>query len=692
MGRPVWDCACALMLWLVAAAAATAADQSAAAHDAAMAMGRGEFPAAEAMLRAEVAAHADDAWALSLLGVALDNQKKIPEAEEFHARAVALLPRSPEILNNYGTHLWAAGQYKKAETWFARAVAAAPGYFNALFNLGVMAAFAGHYDRAHEVLEAAVRQQPGNVNVLYRLAAVEEATRQWEPAVMHLAQAQKLDPQRADIQKLLAVTTTELGALDDAAAAWERYLKLEPNDDAARRERGYVAARTGKLEEGTADLEWYVSRHPDDPVGHYEIAQAQRSSDVAQAMAHLDKAVSLDPEYLPARAARGSLSYQQGKPEAALADLELVAAKQPENAANLDRLGQGYQALDRAADAVRVLRRAVELAPDNSTTVLHLGRALADAGQTEESKAVMTRFKQLGPEQNKGVPAGLVEFLSLPAEGRRADYRARAEKAVHDHPDDPVVEVEYLKMMVQDRNMAQVTATARRLAGLKPKAGVLADAGHALLASEYWAQAKDLLQQAGEATLDLAAATFHVNGPVAGLAVLERMPEPARNAEYHLAHAQMLDAAGKTADADAALAEARQVAPGQPQVYRQAVALLVKQGRAADALRWIEEAAAAFPDDREVLLLEATTYELAKRSADAERLLTDIQNRWPEWPAVWMAHGIILATHQRAAEAKQAVEIAITLGAPAAEAQGFLKPDAATLARLFQGTLFHAPR
>src|ERR1039457_4442107 len=154
-----------------------------------------------------------------------------------------------------------------------------------------------------------------------------------------------------------------LGALDDASAAWDRYLTLEPNDDIARRERGHTAARMGKLEQGIAELEWYLSRHPDDPVGHYELAQAERTVDMVQALGHLDRALALDPNYLAARAARGSLYYQEGKPESALADLDLVASQHPENAANLDRLGQTYQAYDRPADAVRVLRRAAGLTP-----------------------------------------------------------------------------------------------------------------------------------------------------------------------------------------------------------------------------------------------------------------------------------------------------------------------------------------
>jgi tetratricopeptide (TPR) repeat protein len=620
-------------------------DQTTATRDAAIAMQKGDFQTAEKILRAEAGAHPEDSWALSLLGVALDNQKRIAEAEEFHRRAVASSPHSAEILNNYGTHQWSAGEFDKAENTFASALAAAPGYFNVLFNLGAIASHNGHYQRAEEVLEAALRQQPQNVDVLYRLADVEEATRQWEAAVMHLAQAARLDSKRSDVQKLLAVTTTELGALDDASAAWDRYLQLESNDDAARRERGYVAARMGKLEQAKTDLEWYAARHPDDPVGHYELAQAERSIDMARALEHLDKALTLDPGYVPARAARGSLFYQEGKPESALPDLELVASKQPGDAMNLDRLGQTYQALDRPGDAVRVLRRAVELSPGNSATVLHFARALEDAGQKEESKAMMERFRQLGPGENKGVPAGLVDYLSLSPEQRRADYRARAEKAVRDHPEDPAAELAYLKLTTEDGNAGQVAAAAKRIAAMKPAAALLAEAGQALLAGKHYGLAMDLLA---------------------------RLPESERGADYYMARAEMLDASGKIQEAVSAIEQALHGAPDRPDLYRQAIALLVKRGRTSEALQWISEAARRLPDNREILLLQATTLEFAHRTGDAGNQLNEIRNRWPEWWAVWMAHGIILAAHQQYVPARQALETAVTLGARNPETYYFL--------------------
>jgi tetratricopeptide (TPR) repeat protein len=676
--RSVW-----LVGVFVCALSGVRADQGTAVRDAAAALERGDFAAAERTLRAEAVAHPDDAWTLSLLGYSLDNQKRGQEAEEFHRRAVALSPRSAEILNNYGTHLWILEQYGKAETVFTDALAAAPTYFNVLYNLGVMATYAGHYDRAREVLQSALEQQPKNVDVLYRLATAEELSKRWEQAATRLAQAAQLDPKRADVQKLLAFTAAEMGALADAAAAWDRYLALQPNDDAARRERGYTAVKMGKLEQGIADIEWFLARHPDDKAGHFELGQAERSLDVAKALQHFDRALALDPNFGAARVARGGLCYQNGNFEAALKDLEAASALDPDDAATLDRLGQTYQALDRTADAVRVLRRAAERAPDDSKILLHFSRALADSGQTEESKVVMDQFRQLGPEKKVVVPEGLVSYLSLTPEQRRSDYRARVEKVVREHSGDAAAQVDYLKLLLEERDAKSVTAVARHIAALKPASNVLADAGRALLDANQFALARDLFQQAVASgptspavQLDAAVATFQAGPPAvtakAGLELLDRIPESQRGGDYELAHAQMLEASGKPQEAAAALDRAVNSSPERPDLCMRAAAFLVSKGRAAEALRLIDNTAGRLPDNREILLMKATTLEFAKRTEDADGLLERIERRWPEWSAAWAAHGIILAAHQHYPQAVPVLEAAVALGARNPETYFFL--------------------
>jgi tetratricopeptide (TPR) repeat protein len=565
-----------------------------------------------------------------------------------------------------------------AETFLARALAAAPGDFKVLYNLGVAASFAGHNERARDVLERALRQQPQNVDVLYSLAYVDVALKQREAAVRLLAQAARLAPRRPDVQKLLAIVTGDLGAFADSLAAWERYLKLEPNDEFARRERGYTAVCLGQFEQGIADLKWFLARHPDDAVGHYQLGQAQSQADPAQALIHLDKALALKPDFVEARSARGSLYYRQGKPEAAVADLESAAALRPDDAISLDRLGQTYLALDRPADAVRVLREAAARAPEDSRIQLHFGRALAEAGQSAESKVVMDRFRQLGPSKKPIVPPGLVDYLSLTPDEQRADYRARVEKAVSNNPSDAAAQVRYLQLLLEDGNLDQAAATARRLAALKPGAAVLAGAGRTLLVSRQYSLAKELLEEAAaegpstEVRLDLAIATFHAAGARLGLQQMDRAPESGRSGDYYLARAQMLDASGRSAEALAALDQALEAAPQRPDLYQQAAAFLSKNGRAPEALRLLDQATRILPQNREILLMKATTLELAGQTEAAEHLLNQVQNRWPEWHAGWVAHGIILATHRRFEEARPALETAVALGARSPEAYYYL--------------------
>ena len=778
----------ALLFWMPAVWSADGDPVAAATAD----IGRGNFASAERTLRAELGVRPNDFRVLSLLGVALDGQKKFQEAEGFHRRAVAAAPRSADAQSNLGNHLLAAGdgkgareaylkavavdpshvnanlqlarlalnengaaealgylnrlppaqqeapqaavlkaralylagdraegdalverlsatakgdpslsyslgmalgmagQFDKSETFLSNALAAAPADFNLLYHVGVAASRASHFERARDVLGTALRQQPDNVEVLYALAWAEEGLQDRGTAIGLLAHAATLAPQRADVQQLLAIVTSEFRAWVDAVAAWKRYLALKPNDDEARRELGLAVVHTGQFDQGKVDLDWYIERHPDDPTGHYELAMAELDVDQEQAMAQLDKAIALKPDFAEARSTRGNLYYQLGKPEAGLPDLEFAAAQLPGDAVTLDRLGQTYVALDRPADGVKCLRKAVELKPDDSTMQLHFARALADAGQTAESAVAMDRFRQLGPAKTTTVPGGLVQNLSQPPEQRHADYRARVEAAVAKDPNDGALQLRDLELELDDGRMYQAAEVARRIAALKPDATVLARAGRALLESNQDSLAKDLLERAAaaapsaEVDLDLAIAVFHVEGAAAGLARLDRVPEASRGGDYFLARAQMLDASGKPEDAVATLEQALRAAPKRADLYRQAAAFLASNGKTAEAVRLLDQATRDLPDEREIPLAKAITLELSGQTAAAGDLLKEVQARWPEWPAGWVASGVVLATHEEFEEARKALETAVSLGARSAQTYYYLADS--TLQSVPKGT------
>ncbi len=61
---------------------------------------------------------------------------------------------------------------------------------------------------------------------------------------------------------------------------------------------------------------------------------------------------------------------------------------------------------------------------------------------------------------NKAVPGGLVDYLSLTPEQRRADYRARVERMVREHPADPAALVTYLRLLLEAGENARAAEVA----------------------------------------------------------------------------------------------------------------------------------------------------------------------------------------------------------------------------------------
>jgi Flp pilus assembly protein TadD len=298
----------------------------------------------------------------------------------------------------------------------------------------------------------------------------------------------------------------------------------------------------------------------------------------------------------------------------------------------------------------------------DSKTLLHLARALAGAGNIEESQAVMDRFRQAGPEKRSGVRSGFVEYLALSDEQRHADYRARLEKAVQSHPQDAALQVEYLKLLLVDGDLNHAAALAHTIAAMKPSAALLDDAGHALLATRQYPLAHELLQQAQASNssaaieLDLAIATFREGDRAKALQLLARIPESERHGDYYLGRAEMLDE--DLSDVHKAIV----AEPQRPDLYQRAAALMLAKDRTAGALDVLDQGVRAIPGNREIALMQAAAAELAGKSGAAEKSLVEIQNRWPEWTPVWEAHALILAAHGRAEEARKALETAAALG------------------------------
>ncbi len=266
------------------------------------------------------------------------------EAEAMVARLWAASGSDPRLSFTAGLTLAEAAQYKDAERFFSRALELVPANFDILYNLGLAAYHAHDLERARDVLETALGQRPQDVDTLYNLAGVDIDLKQRDAALQLLAEAARINPSRPDVQLAIAQTTSALGFYADARLAYEKYLKLVRSDQVAQREYDFMDAVSSHPREGLTALQAFSRSHPRDATAHYEVGLLEAQTDPADARTQLNQAISLAPDFAPARLGRGVVTLLEGNAAAALPDLEFAAARYPDNPSVLDRLGEAYTA------------------------------------------------------------------------------------------------------------------------------------------------------------------------------------------------------------------------------------------------------------------------------------------------------------------------------------------------------------
>ncbi len=356
----------------------------------------GDLPAAERLLQTELRTNPNDAPALEILAVVLDQQKKYIEADTLYRRALKLDPRSPALLNNFGNHLIASGHPQEARAIFLRVLSISPGHTNACMQLAQLAlnqhspvAAVSFLDR----LSSTDRARPAALILRGQALLSEGQYRQAESTFLTVLDS---DPANTAAMRNLAGAEMKLEQFADAVQTWKRYLDTVPSDEVAQRECAFAETALGSDTNSALNtLQAFVRNHPEDASGFYELGAAESSGSPRQAIEHLNRALALDPDLSAARLARGLLLYRESKMSEALADFETAAKRRPDDARILDRLGQTYTALNRFNDAVPVLRRAAVITPDDPSVLLHLGLALSKSGNPDESKAVFARMRKL---------------------------------------------------------------------------------------------------------------------------------------------------------------------------------------------------------------------------------------------------------------------------------------------------------
>jgi tetratricopeptide (TPR) repeat protein len=264
---------------------------------------------------------------------------------------------------------------------------------------------------ALQLLDAIVKAHPDWAVAHYEIGLARGALRQGEAAVAALRRAVELRPNLGDAWRALADHLHATGDTEAADAAYAQHLKFSTTDP--RLLEAAMALVENRIAPAEALLRAHLKQFPTDIAAIRMLAEvAARIGRYLDAENLLSRCLELAPGFAAARHNYGMVLHRQNKPEAALAQVELLLAEEPRNpgyrnlkAAILGRIGE-YSA------SIEHYRSVLADYPNQAKVWMSLGHSLKTAGNTAESVEAYLKSIEKAPELGEAYCKGNV--LSCP--------------------------------------------------------------------------------------------------------------------------------------------------------------------------------------------------------------------------------------------------------------------------------------
>ena len=304
----------------------------------------------------------------------------------------------------------------------------------ARLGLGLARVHAGDHGGARHELERALRQDPANAAAAQQLARVllrcgeSSAALEW---IEHAAQRQSEGFEQALVG---AVALESLGRRDLARRAMDRALVLAIESPLlGRRRRGRRAAPRRPASADDGRLGRLAAAHPLHADLRCRLAVRMLAPRPAEAAAHLEAALALNPRYLRARLALGLIHLEQGRGREAAGELEAAREMEPTYPDVRAWLGLARLAAGDAHGAVAALERAIALRREFARAHRHLALAYHALGRIGDALRAARRGVIRDTEVPYLGPAAVLPGLE--AEAADEDQLARAIAIRPDSPD-----------------------------------------------------------------------------------------------------------------------------------------------------------------------------------------------------------------------------------------------------------------
>jgi tetratricopeptide (TPR) repeat protein len=338
----------------------------------------------------------------------LTNQISSRHPADCYEKARANNPRDPEILLRVAESQMAANNFTAAADAYSMLLKIRPDLTQLRDRLARAYLQADQKEKAITAFKDILKREPLRYDIHNSIADLYQELNKDTEAATHFQSSLDINPNQIEVVVHLALVQLRRKRFDDAhqliATARKRFprrfqlayldgliyaeQKLHPNAIAAYTEAEQLLA------DNTEDK-------PTSPFYFMYGAACERGGQFDKAAALMKKSIALEPKNHNALNYLGYMYADKNQNlDEALDLLNKALAIQPDNPAYLDSLGWIYYRLGRFNDALKQLRRSVELCtkePD-ATIFDHLAETLLQLGQRDEALANLRKAVKLEPD------------------------------------------------------------------------------------------------------------------------------------------------------------------------------------------------------------------------------------------------------------------------------------------------------
>ena len=293
---------------------------------------------------------------------------------------------------------------------------------------------ARRYEQARAEFEHLVAEEPGNDDARYALGLLLVQTNRLEEAARQFERLANRESRRDAAHYYLGRIAESQERYADAIGSYRRVRRGEHRLNAQIRV-AVLLADGGEVEAARRHLHGVRSETTQEAVRIYsaEAGLLARFARYDEAMEVYDASLEEFPGNPDLLYARGMLAAKMDRLDVLERDMRAIIAREPDNADALNALGYTLaDRTDRLEEAYALIKRAIELKPDDHYIVDSLGWVLHRMGRHREALVQLRRAMSINPDPEIAAHLGEVLWVL----GNRIEARAVWSTALEAAPDD----------------------------------------------------------------------------------------------------------------------------------------------------------------------------------------------------------------------------------------------------------------